>query len=624
MKLSNQQREAMQHYLGPGLTLAVPGAGKTTVLIYRILHLIEKYNIPPEKILSITFSKNQTVDMKERFEKITEERGNKVSGNFYTIHAFSYKILREYLKRHHLNLTLIEGNSFNKNKLIRRIHFEKFREYISPEEIEKFNAHYSLMKNKMIPLEEYMKNTSVPHKFKDLYREYEKAKKGNYLIDFEDMLYKTYEILEEDKTILGRIKRQYPFIQVDEAQDTSPLQIQIIRKIAEPENNFFIVADDDQSIYGFRGAEPSFLLNFKNNYPEGKIYYIEENFRSTPTIIETAHTIIDKNKNRYRKNIYTQKKETFPIRLIKTKTTYGQYKFLAEELKENEGKTAVLFRNNLSSLALLNYLDRENISFSIRSSPYQYLNHFLLEDIVNIIAFAEKPEDQQIFEKIYYKLGAYISRKQLSYLPTFDENTSILQQILDDPSLKDYQIGKIEKIIKVLKKIKKSKIEDAIDLIFYDLDYENYLDKKLSLEDRTESIQFLLESYKEIFKDCENSEELLFKRKEIIGKIKYYEKINSDITLSTIHRSKGLEYDKVYIIDLIGGEFPSRSQDPLLSERIKHSEEERRLFYVAMTRAKKELILITSKERNGNKVGSSKFYEEVKNTKRKVERKERK
>lgn len=613
MKLSQQQREALHHYLGPGLTLAVPGAGKTTVLIHRILHLMKEHKIPSNKILSITFSKNQTIDMKERFLKTAEIYGQNTEAHFHTIHAFSYKILREYLRKNNLNFTLIEGNhQFNRYKLIQRIYFEKYRQYISQEEIDHFNTHYSLMKNKMIPLEDYLRDTTVPHKFKDLYESYEHIKENHFLIDFEDMLYKTYEVLEKDKSILRRIKNQYPFIQVDEAQDTSLLQVKIINKISAPENNLFIVADDDQSIYRFRGADPSYLLNFKNRYPEGKIYFIEENFRSTPTIIETANTIIQKNKGRYQKNIFTSKKDKNPIRLIKTKTASGQYKFLAEELKERKEKTAVLFRNNLSALALAHYLGKEEINFQIKSSPAQYLNHFFLEDLFNIKKFSENPSDQHTFEKIYYKLGAYISKKQLSYLPTFEENIPILERLLDDPLIKDYQEDKVKNLKKNLNKIKNSDFPEAIDLIYYELQYEDYLDKKLRLEGRTESIQFLIETYKLIFHGCKTAEELLFKRKKFLSKLALQEKSKSNITLSTIHRSKGLEYDTVYIIDLIEGEFPSRSQEPVLSERIQHSEEERRLFYVAMTRAKKELILITSKERNHSKVKSSKFYEEVK------------
>lgn len=616
MKLSQQQTEALHHFKGPALTLAVPGAGKTTVLIHRILHLMEKHDISSNKILSITFSKNQTADMKERFLTTAQKYGINAEAHFHTIHAFSYKILREYLKKNHLSFTLIEGNhEFNRYKLIRRIYYEKYHQSISQEEIERFNTHYSLMKNKMIPLEIYLENTTVPHKFKDLYLSYEKIKEKHFFIDFEDMLYKTYEILEKDKSILKRIKNQYPFIQVDEAQDTSALQIQIINKIAAPENNLFIVADDDQSIYRFRGAEPSYLLNFKNRYPEGKIYFIEENFRSTPTIINTADIIIQKNKNRYKKNIFTSKDDLTPIRLIKTKTAAGQYKFLSQELKDTNNNTAILFRNNLSALALADYLEKENISYHIKSSPAQYLNHFFLEDLLYIKQFSENLTDQQLFEKIYYKLGAYISKKQLSFLPTFDENTPILDRLLDDPMIQDYQEEKIRNAKKILDKIRNSDIPEAIDLICFELQYEDYLDKKLSLEDRTESIQFLIESYKQIFKNCRSAEELLDKRKKLLLDLNHREKTKSNLILSTIHRSKGLEYDRVYLIDLIEGDFPSRSREPALSERILHSEEERRLFYVGMTRAKKELILITSKERNHTKVKISRFYEEVKKIK---------
>lgn len=619
MKLSIQQEEALNHFRGPALTLAVPGAGKTTVMIHRILKLVEEKKIPADKILSITFSKNQTIDMANRFDHLTKNRSEKVKPIFQTIHAFSYKILRDYLNEKNIRMTLIEGNiDYNKNKLIRQIYFELFHEFMTMEQMDRFFMHYSLMKNKMIPLDEFMKNTNIPHRFNELFQAYEKTKESHHLLDFEDMLHKTNDLLQTEERILNGARRKYPFIQIDEAQDTSPIQIDIINKIAAPENNLFMVADDDQSIYSFRGAEPSYLLNFKSHYPDAKIYFIEENYRSTSTLLHTANILISKNKSRYIKNIIPNKKEKVPIRLIKTKTALGQYHFLIKEFQERNPETTIgiLYRNNLSGLALMDHFDKNGISFTIKSSCILYLNHFILDDLLNILIFSENPTDQKTFEKIYYKLGAYISKGQMKYLHTYDDRTPILDRLLDDPMLPDYQTEKIRNIKKVLHNIKDSDFSTKIDSILFEINYEEYLDRKLQLENQKESIDFLIETYKMIFNDCKDYLDIIQKRNVLIQKAKYYERIKSNIHLSTIHRAKGLEYDKVFVIDLIQGEFPSRSQDPSLSQRIQHGEEERRLFYVAMTRAKKELLLLTTKKRNQENVKSSKFYEEVKNTKK--------
>ena len=293
MNFTNQQLEAINHFKGPSLLLAVPGSGKTTVLINRIYKLITEKNINPSQILSITFSKNQAIDMKIRFNKIYPEFRDTMS--FKTIHSFCYEIVQMYTKYKNIKKFLIEGScNLNKNILLKREFFSKYSKKISDDELSDFFSIYDFIKNKMLDFKTHIKtNKLIPNRvlMDTLYELYENMKIQNNYIDFNDILILANEYINEDPNLLKSIKKRYKFFQIDEGQDTSTIQFETIKKIAYPENNIFIVADDDQSIYSFRGASPENLLNFNKFYPNAKIFIMDKNFRSTKNIIKISNNI---------------------------------------------------------------------------------------------------------------------------------------------------------------------------------------------------------------------------------------------------------------------------------------------------------------------------------------------
>lgn len=625
MELTDQQIKSAHHFTGPALVLAVPGAGKTTVLLNRIENLIKNHDVKPYNILSITFSKTQALDMEERYFNIIGNRDKKNSPHFSTIHAFSYQIIRAYLKENLLSVRLIEGSDdYNKYSLVKSLYYKLNNDYISDEALEDFFTSLGYIKNTMLPIDEYLRESkSQGETFKKLYQEYENFKKEHHLIDFDDMLTMALNILKEDEKILRRIRNRYKFIQVDEAQDTSIVQLELIKFISSPLNNIFMVADDDQSIYSFRGASPKELLNFSKIYPDGKIFFMEENHRSDLDIVKVSNIFIQKNKDRYKKEITTRKDKSEPIKLVISKNSKSQYKNIVSNIKEElenhaNLQIAILYRNNISSLGIINELEKENIGYKVRDKKKTLAKNFVVQDVLNILYFSKDPYNLAIFEKIYYKLNAYIKKDYLKYLG-YNDNQELLDSLLDIPYLKDYQINKLINLKYSLRKIGSLDLKAAIKYIGDELGYSSYLEKrkdKLGLA--SASPEIVLELLKNLSEGLTCPSQL----EEKINKLESpkREEFDEKVTLSTIHSSKGLEFDSVYLIDLVEGEFPSIKEYRSREDIARQMEEERRLFYVAMTRAKKVLRIYTLKTRNGKSVLPSLFFNEVKNMKLKKQK----
>lgn len=613
--LNNQQKQAVVHKEGPALVLAVPGAGKTTVLICRTANLIFNNNINPSNILSITFSKASAKDMENRFNNLfnTSFYGNV---NFSTIHSFSYSILRDFAYLNKLKFTLIESinKEINKNIIISNIYKEINNSIINEDKLEELISSISYVKNMMLNDIDIKKEKFGIKNFYKIFKTYEDFKKKKNFIDFDDMLTMTYEILITFPNILEKYRRKYPYIQVDEGQDTSKIQYEIIKLLASPRNNLFIVADDDQSIYGFRGAYPQNLLEFSKTYNDSKTFFMEENFRSSNNIVSVCNDFIKSNKNRYDKNLFTNNPNKNPINIIKFKDEFGQLKFLIEKILElkNFNNTAILFRNNVSSIGIIEELIRNNIPFNMRDSKLQFFNHWVLKDINAFINISLNDSDLKSFERIYYKMNGYISKSQLQYISKLSSEKSVFDRLTEYPGLKTYQIDNILRIKYILKSLYKKNALDAINSILYELDYISYLkDNSERFGYSYDSIKVLISNIKIIAKNSNsllNYIERINNLKEVIESSKYNR--SNSIRLSTIHSSKGLEFENVFIVDLIDGEFPANKDFDDINYK-KFIEEERRLFYVGMTRAKTNLFLITFKSRNNERVYQSIFLDEL-------------
>ena len=613
MKFTSQQVDAIKHFEGPALILAVPGSGKTTVLLNRILNLIKNHNIDSSEIISITFSKSQGIDMEKRFLAQNPEFRGKIT--FKTIHAFCYEIVRNYMKLKNIKKTLIEGNNeFNRILILKRVYYQKNYKKLSDEEINDFFSIYDYTKNKMYDFEGYLrKNHFISNRslMLKLYNLYDEIKIQNNFMDFNDLLILANEYISTDKKLLKALKNRYKFFQIDEGQDTSTLQFEIIRKIVFPENNVFIVADDDQSIYSFRGASPENLLNFKDIYPNSKIFFMDKNFRSTKNIIKISNKIIQGNKIRYEKYSKHTTEENSQIMLFKVKNSTIQARELVKRISGiNPNETiGVLYRNNISSLYVAEMLKNNDIDFFVKENKFDFYSNRILNDVKNILLFSEDTTDLEVFKRIYFKLNAYIKKDFITKLEYKPYNQCVLESLLDLDELNDFYLNKFTSLRNDFKRLKRMKMEDKIDCILYELGYGDYLDNFNDFSNLNYNLIFDLIKY--LFKDLKTFDEFIEKLDSLKELLKNASSSKSNISISTIHSAKGLEYDNVFIIDLIDGEFPQKSILNSFDEKL--LEEERRLFYVAMTRARKRLFLYTIKERNNLPVEPSIFYNELKN-----------
>lgn len=590
MKFTSKQLQAAKHLDGPLLVLAIPGSGKTTMLLERIKFLSE--HIDSSKILNLTFSRIQANDMKKRFDS--------KDSNFMTIHAFCYLIIRNYLKKYNRKVNLIEDEKiYNKYNLVGEIYKNINNKKMSKEDLNLFFQKVSFMKNSLLDIS-YLEKVEISN-IKEIYLEYEKTKKQKHLLDFDDMQVYALKLLEDEK-LLKSIKNKYKYFQLDEGQDTSLLQFKILEKIVYPENNLLVVADDDQSIYSFRASNPTYLLNFTKIYKDAKIMTLDTNYRSGKEIIKLASTFIKQNKNRYKKDFKVNRKNPSQIKIKSFKNFSKEYAYILENIDKNEN-TGILFRNNISAISLISYLLKNNIDFSINSKIMDFFESKIFLDMINIINFSNDFNNVEIFSEIYYKISSYLSKDDIEKLIYKPINGDIFD-FFENSDIEDFKKDALFNIEKKLKHLRKLDIDKKISFIYQSLSYKNYIDM-LSRKYKEETVNkdIYIESLKYFTKSCENLDQVYEKIKIIEKKSKSLSENN--LKLSTIHSSKGLEYNTVFVIDLIKNEFPIILDEENYFERL---EEERRIFYVAITRAKNSLHILTLKNRNKKKVEPSIFY----------------
>lgn len=594
MKLTSQQNLALRHKDGPILVLAGPGAGKTTMLLERIKFL--STTIDPKHILTITFSKTQAVDMMDRYKSSRT--------NFMTIHAFCYLIIRNYLKKNNRNLKLLESDDlYNKYDLIKKIYFKINNKKISKEDLNEFFRLTSYMKNAMLD-ETYLEDSKVKNSLQ-IYRAYENFKIRNFYIDFDDMQVMALKLIQNDQRLLNSIRNKYKYIQVDEGQDTSLIQFKIIEKIAAPLNNLMIVADDDQSIYSFRASDVSYLLNLKSIYPDLKIIEMTENHRSSKNIVNISKAFIDTNQNRYPKDLFTNNDFSGKITIRSLRNVRDEYKYIIENIKKGK-KNAILFRNNIQALNIISFLMEDEIDFSVNITRLNFFESKIIDDLFNIIEFSDDFDRFDLFCEIYYKIGTFLKKKEVDRLSHKALNKNVFEALYD-MDLEDYKIETLIQKEKQLKHIRKLSLDKKISYIYKYMHYKSYI-SNFSKKYREEVVNkdLFVESMVNFTKNLESIEDFYNKKEKLEKKLS---SSNADLILSSIHKSKGLEYDNVFVINMVKNEFPIIVDNEDIVNKI---EEERRVMYVAMTRAKKNLHILTIKKRGSEKLSPSIFYNQIK------------
>ncbi|WP_270567482.1 ATP-dependent helicase, partial [Clostridium beijerinckii] len=404
VKYTKQQMKAIFHTNGPALILAVPGSGKTTTIIGRIGNLILNHNVNPKNILAITFSKASALDMRRRFKNIF---GDMVRDDlrFSTIHAFANMVVSSYNRKFNKNLVLLK--SWQINYIIKDIYKDIFNEEVSEDKLEPYITGISYIKNKMLSkedIEKYEGKTDLDE-ISAILNKYDELKREKNWYDYDDMLELCLGILKENKVTLEFLREKYKYILLDEGQDTSKLQFEIIKLLIKPKNNIFIVADDDQTIYDFRGACPEQLLEIKSFLPNIKTYFMEQNFRSTKEIISVANNVIRNNKSRYDKTMFTNKKESGKsVDLIYLEDTQEQSKYIVEHIINKKNDIALLYRNNLSAIPVANMLYKNGIRFYINNYKTNFFNHWIVKDVMCIIRLINDSSDVEALSNIYYKI----------------------------------------------------------------------------------------------------------------------------------------------------------------------------------------------------------------------------
>lgn len=621
--LNEGQESSVLYIEGPILVVAVPGAGKTFAITVRLFNMIYNYLINPSKILAVTFSKASAKDMDDRFEKFFGDVLSKeVKGysenpmRFSTIHSFSYQILRDYSSRYNIRYKLIENI---KKKVISDIYATLLNDTITDDVYEEITSQISYAKNKLMSKSEIqsMGGINCP-KFYDIFIAYEKYKEDNGYIDYDDMLSKTYEILETDTYIRDKYSSMFDYIIVDEGQDTSTVQFKIIQIIAEKRNNICCVGDDDQSLYEWRSADVDNFLYFDRFFPNTKKIFMEQNYRSSNEIIKLSNLFIKTNKKRYDKQLFTNNPNGENINIIKCSNYESQISYIVNKLSQEEdlSKNAVLFRNNISSFAIANELIKNNIPFYMRDYKQNFFSHWVYQDIINFINFSIDIKNVELFKKIAFKMNRYISGKMLYHISKLeDDNMDVFEKLLTYPDLKRYQRDNILVLKQEFARLRNKNASFAIDYICFDLNYFDYLDQmseKLgySLDGLKERI-FII---KELSSDCKD----LLNLEQHLGNFKYeldQSKNNygkNVVVLTSCHSSKGLEWETVYMMDLIDGVFPSYKAISNAKEGdFELLEAERRLFYVGMTRSKLKLHLLFAENKNNNFFEHSQFIDEL-------------
>ena len=605
-KLNTAQQRAVCHETGPMLVLAGPGSGKTTVLLCRISRLLERGLAKPQEILALTFSKAAAEEMKSRFENL-----NGASGvSFGTFHSIFFRILRS---RYGWNVEQIFQEEERRSILRNSIEAEKWDIPDLEEYISQFFSQLSLM-NSELEQPNCFTPTGMPvEEFRKLYRAYEGYKERHEKLDFDDMLTQCYQLLREDTAVREYWQRKYKFILVDEFQDVNQAQFACLQILAEKHQNLFVVGDDDQSIYAFRGARPDFLLHFPTLYPAAKKVTLNTNYRSTERIVNLAERVIGNNEVRFVKNMKGIGEAGDKVTFFLAEDAAKEAAHIAEKIGRllDEGvpltEIAVIYRTNLQGGAFARELYKRGIPYDLRDNSGNVYEHWVAKDLLAYLLLAENEESDSALRRILNKPKRYIGKDLLAEAETMPY--TLLRSFFVCPSLKGWQEENLENLRIDLNQIRKRTPYDAVKYIRKVIGYDEYLEEFAAY--RRTSAQVLQEIADEIMetaKDCadvrsfrEQLERLSLQMKE--QSRKKGQKRNG-VALMTMHGAKGLEFRAVFLPSLVEGIVPHEKGMDTVAE-------ERRLFYVAMTRASEKLCLSAILQRYEKERKPSRFLAEM-------------
>lgn len=609
LRLNQQQRRAVAFQQGPCMVYSGPGSGKTTMIAHRIKYLVEECGIAPSRILVITFTKAAAEEMKKRYNSISSGgRGREVV--FGTFHSIFFKIIRGFYN-YNLGDILQEGDKY---KVIKNIVKTLGIENHHDEELIR-NIILDLSKNKCCYYEDGIVESSFVAKdvMETISNCYENYKLDCNKIDFDDMITKCFHLLQKEPAVLNKLRRQHQYILIDEFQDINQLQFEIIRMIAQPLDNLFVVGDDDQAIYSFRGSSPEFIVNFDKLYPMAEKIFVNKNYRSQGRIIEAANGLISHNKLRINKEMEVVNLGSTPISYQAPENRHKEKILVASIIEDcigrgySYGDIAIIYRTNLQASSLADYLLNKDIPFTSKEKLEGIIDHWIARDIFAYLKAANNINDYNSVLSIINRPSRYISNKGIEAAKNYHKD--LLTSLRVKGSLMAYQIRLIDKLEVDLKTLKHLSLEEGINYIRKSIGYDQYIegyckekeiasDGYFDILDELEDISKNYMDYSSLINGMQNLKKKQAAKNEVEG-----------ITLQTIHSAKGLEYNIVIIVGAVEEVVPHKRS----IDSIEMVEEERRLFYVAVTRAKDELYILSPKYWYSKKSLPSRFVAEMKN-----------
>ena len=606
MGFNEAQAQAIQHTDGPCLVLAGPGSGKTLTIVNRVKYLIEKQKVRPEEILVVTFTRFAAAEMKSRLCLVMGKRDLPVTVG--TFHGIYYGILKWAYRMNQENIL----SETEKYQILRGVINKERMEIFDEEDfIQDIAAEIGKVKNNRIPLEEFVSEKCSADAFRNIYRNYEQHRKELKKIDFDDMLVLCYELFRSRPDVLAQWQKKFRYVLIDEFQDINRIQYDVIRMLAQPENNLFVVGDDAQAIYGFRGADSELMLGFGKDFPDAKQILLGMNYRSTANIVQNSLKLIENNVERYSKKLEANREGGSCLHIQEVKDPVEEAEYVLEEIqkcKENgikEEEIAILFRVHTDARAVVEAMVERKIPFQMKEHLPNIYEHFIAKDIMAYFRLATGARHRQDFLQIMNRPKRYLGRDSVAGAKASFED---MRKFYCD---KDWMIDRIDQFEWDVKMLMKMAPYAAIQYIRKRIGYDDFLKEYAFTHQINRSdLNEVLAEIEEAAKAFSSVEEWFAHVEEYTETLKVKEKERNrprpGVRLMTIHASKGLEFKQVFLIAANEGRIPYQK-----AKTDKEIEEERRLFYVAMTRAKDFLKICYVKIKNGKEVAPSRFVDEL-------------
>ncbi|MBE6053704.1 MAG: ATP-dependent helicase [Clostridium sartagoforme] len=596
VNLDKYQKKAVYINKKNVLVVAAPGSGKTTVIINRVNYLVTELNIKVGNIIVITFTRAAADNMRTRYKNVFNRE---VAPFFGTFHGLFYKILL----REGYNISIIQGGIAH--RIIKSV-LAKYSDEVSEDKIKEVLNNISFFKTSLKNIEDFKPSIS-----KDIFAEalekYEEYKKKNGLWDFDDLSIKVITLFKENKEVLNKYLFLFKYVLVDEFQDCDELQIEFLKMMNE-NNSLFAVGDEDQCIYSFRGSKPEYMVTFQDIFKGGEKIYLSINYRSNENIVEASNAVIKNNSKRNSKKINSYKKTNG---IIKFSSPYDEslqgeeISKIVEKSMENISENAVLYRTNMEARSMIDTFTRRKVPFVLLDKGYNFFEHFISKDILAYLRLAINIKDRESFLYIINKPFRYVSKSNLEYLRNYREDKCPFDILIEKKDTPPYQAKKLDELRRDIIHLNKLSLASAIQYVVTELGYIDYLKEYSERYNQSiDDLEDIVEEFKSAADGLRTIIELLAHVEKVKEKIEESKEVKEGVILSTIHGVKGMEFKNVFLINANEETIPHRSS---MEENI---EEERRLFYVGITRAIDNLYIFSPKTQRGKFKDPSRFVTE--------------